>query len=166
MTAHEQGVIIDAVVAKSRSEANEFWRIRHSISEAQKREGASLKHDVSVPVGDVGRFIAAAEAAVVEFMPKIRPVPFGHVGDGNIHFNLSQPGNDDPEAFLGQRGALAAIVYDVVASFGGSISAEHGIGQAKREDLLHYRDETEISLMRTLKQTLDPNGILNPGRVI
>ena len=166
MAMHDKGVVTDAVVAKNRSEANEFWRIRHSISEAQKREGASLKHDISVPVGGVGRFITAAEAAVGNFMPGIRPVPFGHVGDGNIHFNLSQPKNSDAQAFLAQREALASVVYDVVASFDGSISAEHGIGQAKREHLQHYRSEAEIGLMRILKDALDPTNLLNPGKVI
>jgi FAD/FMN-containing dehydrogenase len=166
MTLYEKGLISDAVVAKNRSEASALWRVRHSISEAQKREGASLKHDVSVPVGEVGRFIVAAEAAVDKFDAEIRPVPFGHVGDGNIHFNLSQPKNGNAEAFLAQREALASLVYDVVASFGGSISAEHGVGQAKRADLLHYRGETEIGLMRALKDALDPANILNPGKVI
>ena len=166
MALYEKGLITDAVVAKNRSEATALWRIRHSISEAQKREGASLKHDVSVPVGEVGRFIVAAEAAVDKFDAEIRPVPFDHVGDGNIHFNLSQPKNGNAEAFLAQRETLASLVYDVVASFGGSISAEHGVGQAKRADLLHYRGETEIGLMRALKDALDPANILNPGKVI
>lgn len=166
MTMHDQGLITDAVIAKNRAEADDLWRLRHSISEAQKREGASLKHDVSVPVGDVGAFIVAAEAAVKEIDPGIRAVPFGHVGDGNIHFNLSQPKDWQPQAFLDEREAIATVVYDVVDSFNGSISAEHGVGQAKRENLQIYRGSTEIGLMRALKGALDPANILNPGKVI
>jgi FAD/FMN-containing dehydrogenase len=166
MVFQDLGLLVNAIVAKNRSEADELWRFRHAISEAQKREGASLKHDVSVPVGEVGGFIAAAEAAVAEKMPGIRPVPFGHIGDGNIHFNLSQPKDWDAAAFLAERESLATLVYDIVDSFGGSISAEHGIGQAKRDHLQKYRGPTETDLMRKLKLALDPGSILNPGKVI
>jgi FAD/FMN-containing dehydrogenase len=166
MSCIENGLITDAVIAKNESEADELWRLRHAISEAQKKEGASLKHDVSVPVGSVGEFILAAEEAVQTKLPGIRVVAFGHVGDGNIHFNLSQPPDADSEAFLAERESLASVVYDVVASFDGSISAEHGIGQAKRDALRHYRSETELTLMRTLKTALDPGNLLNPGKVI
>jgi FAD/FMN-containing dehydrogenase len=162
----ENELIVDAVIAKNETEAGRLWRIRHAVSEAQKREGASLKHDVSVPVGSVGQFIKAAEAAVTRHLPGIRVVAFGHVGDGNIHFNLSQPKGADPDQFLAQRQALATVVYDVVAALDGSISAEHGIGQAKRDDLRHYKSETELTLMRTLKMALDPQNRLNPGKVI
>jgi len=162
----ETGLIVDAAIAKNIAEADEMWRLRHAISESQKREGASLKHDVSVPVGRVGDFIRAAEVAVTTYMPDIRVVAFGHVGDGNIHFNLSQPRNQEGQAFLAEREALATIVYDVVADFNGSISAEHGIGQAKREHLAHYRSETELTLMRLIKGALDPDNLLNPGKVI
>lgn len=166
MSSLESGLIIDAVVAKNKSEASDLWRIRHSISEAQKREGASLKHDISVPVGSVGRFIAAADAAVAEFLPGIRVVAFGHVGDGNIHYNLSQPKDSDPDNFLNARETLATVIYDVVERFSGSISAEHGIGQAKKEHLEHYRGEIEVGMMRTIKAALDPDNIMNPGKVI
>lgn len=166
MALHEKGLATDIVIAKSRTEANDLWRMRHAISEAQKREGASLKHDVSVPVSKVGEFLQAAEAAVLRQMPDIRPLAFGHVGDGNIHFNLSQPKHWTAEAFLAERERLAKVIYDVVDSFGGSISAEHGIGQAKREHLRHYRGETEIKLMRAVKSALDPANIMNPGKVI
>lgn len=162
----EDGVIEDAVIAKNKAESQHLWRIRHSISEAQKREGASLKHDVSVPVARVGEFIEAAEAAVANSMPGIRPVPFGHVGDGNIHFNLSQPKDMEAGKFLAARESQAKVVYDIVAAFDGSISAEHGVGQAKREQLTTYRSATEITLMRSLKRALDPGNILNPGKVI
>ena len=166
MSLHESALVTDAVIAKNRSEANDLWRLRHSISESQKKEGASLKHDISVPVADVGRFIQVAEAAVTKAIPGTRVVAFGHVGDGNIHFNLSQPKDGSAAEFLEQRQRLASLVYDVVDSFGGSISAEHGIGQAKREHLVRYRGETETGLMKAVKGALDPKNIMNPGKVI
>lgn len=162
----ESGLVTDAAIAKNTSEAAKLWRLRHSISEAQKREGASLKHDVSVPVGMVGKFIETAQIAVIESYPGIRPVPFGHVGDGNVHFNLSQPEGGDAKQFLARRELLARIVYDEVHRYGGSISAEHGVGQAKREHLEHYRGRVETGLMRTLKASLDPANLMNPGKVI
>jgi FAD/FMN-containing dehydrogenase len=163
---HESALITDAVIAKNRSEASDLWRLRHAISESQKREGASLKHDIAVPVGEVGHFIREAEAAVTREIPGVRVVAFGHVGDGNIHFNLSQPKDWSAADFVEQRQRLASLVYDVVASFGGSISAEHGIGQAKREHLAHYRGDTETGLMKAVKGALDPKNIMNPGKVI
>ena len=162
----EQALLADAVLAKNAAERAEFWRFRHAISEAQKREGASLKHDVSVPVGDVGRFIARAEPAVTKAVPGSRVVAFGHIGDGNVHFNVSQPEEADGQAFLAQRDNVAEAVYDVVAEFGGSISAEHGIGVLKREQLTRYRSEVEVSLMKALKQAIDPHNIMNPGKVL
>jgi FAD/FMN-containing dehydrogenase len=159
-------LITDAVVAKNASEAVDFWRIRHSISEAQKREGASLKHDVSVPVARVGEFISATDQAVVRYLPGVRVVAFGHVGDGNIHYNLSQPKGSDEAAFLGKQDALASIVFEVVDRFAGSISAEHGIGQAKKAYLAQHRSKVELDLMRTIKAALDPDNIMNPGKVI
>lgn len=162
----ESGLAHDIVVAKNSTEQQQLWRLRHSISEAQKREGASLKHDVSVPVGEVARFIVAAEAAVLQAVPDARVVAFGHVGDGNVHFNISQPTEAKADAFLQQREALATIVYDVVEQFDGSISAEHGIGTLKRRELLQYRSETEISVMRAIKRALDPDNRLNPGKVL
>ena len=166
MAALEKGRIADAIVAKNDSEANGFWAFRHAISESQKKEGASLKHDVSVPVGSVADFIAAATKASLEFQPGTRVVPFGHVGDGNIHFNLSQPVDMAGDAFLDLREAFAGVIYDIVHRFSGSISAEHGVGQAKRDDLRRYKSETELTLMTTLKRALDPHNILNPGKVI
>ncbi len=166
MTLHQSSLITDAVIAKNRSEANDLWRLRHSISESQKKEGASLKHDIAIPIADVGNFIRVAEAAVTREIPGIRVVAFGHVGDGNIHFNLSQPKEWAAADFLKEGPRLASLVYDVVDSFGGSISAEHGIGQAKREQLVQYRGETETGLMRAVKAALDPKNIMNPGKVI
>ena len=166
MSLHETALIADAVMAKNRSEANDLWRVRHSISESQKQEGASLKHDISVPVAEVGNFIRDAEAAIDKEVPGTRVVAFGHIGDGNIHFNLSQPKDWSAAEFMEQRERLASLVYDVVDSCGGSISAEHGIGQAKREHLVRYRGETEIGLMKAVKGALDPKNIMNPGKVI
>lgn len=166
MTLHDAGLMTDAVVAKNRAEANDMWKLRHSISEAQKKEGASLKHDIAVPVSDVGNFIRDADAAVRKELPGVRVVAFGHVGDGNIHFNLSQPEDWPAEKFLEQGPRLSSLVYDVVQSYAGSISAEHGIGQAKREQLVLYRGETETGLMKAIKTALDPENIMNPGKVI
>lgn len=157
---------VDAVVAKSIDEQSQLWRLRHSISEAQKLEGASLKHDVSVPVGSVGRFIEAAEEAVTRAVPGCRVVAFGHVGDGNVHFNVSQPREESSATFLARRDAISTLVYDIVEEYRGSISAEHGVGVLKRADLSRYRSETEVSLMRVLKRTLDPENLMNPGKVL
>lgn len=162
----DRGAVEDAVLAKSIDEQQQLWRVRHSISEAQKIEGASLKHDVSVPVGEVGRFIARAEAALTQAVPGCRVVAFGHVGDGNVHFNVSQPVDAEPGRFLAQREAVADIVYDIVGEFGGSISAEHGIGVLKRGHLERHRSRTEVALMRTLKQAIDPANLMNPGKVV
>ena len=166
VNALERGILVEAITAKNERESAGFWRLRHAISEAQKREGASLKHDISVPVGSVADFIEVASAAVTNYLPGLRVVAFGHAGDGNVHFNLSQPKDAEPADFLGHRDALADVVYDVVDRFGGSISAEHGIGVAKRSHLEAYKSETEIMLMRTLKSALDPEGLLNPGKVV
>ncbi|MCH7853496.1 MAG: FAD-binding oxidoreductase [Proteobacteria bacterium] len=162
----ESGLAHDIVLAKNSSEQQQMWRLRHSISEAQKREGASLKHDVSVPVGEVGHFIAAAESAVLRSFPGARVVAFGHVGDGNVHFNVSQPKDDSAGAFLERRDAMASIVYDVVERFGGSISAEHGIGVLKRGALIQYRSQVEVAVMRAIKAALDPDNLMNPGKVL
>jgi FAD/FMN-containing dehydrogenase len=164
--AMEESLVSDAVVAKSAAETNDLWRLRHSISEAQKYEGASLKHDIAVPIGQIGNFISAAESAVLKRIPDARVVAFGHVGDGNVHFNISQPESWQAERFLERREEIAEIVYDVTVSFNGSISAEHGIGRAKREDLRRYRSATELALMQALKKALDPANIMNPGKVI
>lgn len=164
--AIEQGLGMDAVIAKNVSEQEELWRMRHSISEVQKFEGASLKHDVSVPVGKIGDFIEQAQKAVLRIMPDARIVAFGHVGDGNVHFNINQPESWEGDRFREEAAGLSKAVYDVVGMFDGSISAEHGIGQYKREILRQYRSEAEIALMRSVKTALDPGNILNPGKVL
>jgi FAD/FMN-containing dehydrogenase len=162
----ESGLVRDAVLAKNESERGSLWRLRHSISEAQKFEGASLKHDVSVPVGAVARFIDDAERAVGRAVPGSRIVAFGHVGDGNVHFNVSQPPGAAAADFLASRDRVAEAVYDVVERYRGSISAEHGVGVLKRDELLRYRGAVEIGVMRAVKQSLDPDNLLNPGKVL
>jgi FAD/FMN-containing dehydrogenase len=169
--ALEAGFLHDAALATSVEQAKAMWRLRESITEAQKPEGGSIKHDVSVPVSAVAELIAEGSAAVARAIPGIRPVAFGHVGDGNIHFNVSQPAHeskDGPEraAFLARWEEINRIVHDIVARMGGSISAEHGIGRRKVGELVHYKSPLEIELMRTLKRTLDPQNILNPGKVV
>lgn len=164
--ALQDGLFADAAVAKNEREYDDFWRLRHSLSAAQKPEGASLKHDVSVPVSSVSHFIESATARVEKACPGVRIVAFGHVGDGNIHFNLSQPVDADPDQFLEQRSSLARLIYDVVAELGGSFSAEHGIGVLKRAELARYRGVAEVRAMQAVKTALDPLGIMNPGKVL
>ncbi|MCB1845698.1 MAG: FAD-binding oxidoreductase, partial [Halioglobus sp.] len=162
----ESGLITDAAIAKNESERNDLWHLRHSISEAQKLEGASLKHDISVPISEIARFMETATRAVEQYCEGARVVAFGHVGDGNVHFNVSQPRHWSAERFIAERAAIADIVYDVVARFDGSISAEHGVGVLKREALGRYRGSVELQLMRTIKAALDPRNIMNPGKVL
>ena len=164
--AAERGLIEDATIAESLDQAKAFWRIREILPEVQKPEGGSVKHDVSVPIALVPEFIEQADAAVEKLIPGVRPVPFGHVGDGNIHYNVSQPVGADKEAFLARWYEVNEVVDDVVAKLGGSISAEHGIGVMKRDLLPDVKDPVALNLMRTLKRTLDPNNILNPGKVV
>ena len=166
MAAHERGFIDDAVVAASLDQAADFWRLRELLSESQKFEGGSIKHDVSVPIRLVPAFLDKAIAAVEAFLPGARPLPFGHLGDGNIHFNVSQPVGGDKAAFLAQWEAVNKVVHDIVAEFGGSISAEHGIGRAKRHLLPDVKDPVEMAMMRAVKATLDPKNLLNPGKVL
>lgn len=165
-TGFEEGLIEDAVVAQSLDQANSFWAIRHGMSEAQKPEGASIKHDVSVPVASVPDFLKEAIAAVEDMVPGCRPLPFGHLGDGNIHFNVSQPVGADKQAYLDLWKPMNTRVHAITAAYGGSISAEHGIGQLKRDELASVKDPVALALMKTLKQALDPHGIMNPGKVL
>ncbi|MEM6710710.1 MAG: FAD-binding oxidoreductase [Pseudomonadota bacterium] len=165
-TAFDMGLIEDAAVAQSLHQARAFWTLRHSMSEAQKPEGGSIKHDVSVPVSAVPDFLDAAIDAVQASVPGSRPLPFGHLGDGNIHFNVMQPIDANKEAFLARWGEMNAIVHGLVREFGGSISAEHGIGQLKRDELQTVKDPVALALMQTLKDAIDPRGIMNPGKVL
>jgi FAD/FMN-containing dehydrogenase len=162
----ERGHVIDATIAASLDQTKAIWHLRNMLSEVQKHEGGSIKHDVSVPVAAVPDFIAAASAAVEAMVPGCRPAPFGHLGDGNIHFNVSQPPGADADAYLARWDEMSALVNAVVARFDGSISAEHGIGYLKRDDLPDVKDRVALELMRALKRTLDPNNILNPGKVL
>jgi D-lactate dehydrogenase (cytochrome) len=164
--AAEAGLVTDAVIAASGEQAKALWRLRETITEAQKPEGGSIKHDVSVPVSKVPEFIGRATAACEAALPGIRVVAFGHAGDGNIHYNLSQPVGADRSEFLGRWAEFNRIVHDIVADLDGSISAEHGIGRLKRLELEHYKSPVAIELMRTVKQALDPKGIMNPGKVV
>ena len=162
----EAGLVLDAAVGESDAQIDGLWKLRESISEAQKGEGASVKHDVAVPVSRVPAFLAEATRKVEADWPGVRVVAFGHLGDGNIHFNLSVPEGGDDQAFLDHWSAFSRIVHDVVTSMDGSIAAEHGIGRLKRDELVHYKSATEMELMRSLKKLLDPAGIMNPGRVV
>jgi FAD/FMN-containing dehydrogenase len=162
----ERGLIEDATIADSLEQGKMFWRIRELFGEVQRHEGGSIKHDISVPVAAVPAFINEASAAVIKLIPGSRPLPFGHLGDGNIHYNVAQPVGADKADFLQRWDEVNAVVFDVVAKHGGSISAEHGIGVIKRDLLPKVKDPVAFELMRTLKRTLDPKGILNPGKVL
>ncbi len=162
----DQGIVDDAAIAANLSQRSAFWKLRDEMSAAQKPEGGSIKHDISVPVAAVPDFIEQANAAVVKLIPGARPVPFGHLGDGNIHYNVSQPLGANAADFMGQWHAVNAVVFDIVLRMGGSISAEHGIGVLKRDELPDVKDNVAIELMRSIKATLDPQGIMNPGKVL
>jgi FAD/FMN-containing dehydrogenase len=162
----QKGLVLDATIADSLGQGKAFWRIREMFGEVQRHIGASIKHDVSVPVAAIPVFIEEVNAAVSKLIPGCRPLPFGHVGDGNIHYNVTQPEGADKEKFLVRWDEVNAVVFAVVKKFGGSISAEHGVGVMKRDILPLYKDPVALELMRGLKRMLDPNGILNPGKVL
>jgi FAD/FMN-containing dehydrogenase len=165
-TAMERGLVNDAAVADSSEHRRAFWHLREILPEAQKGEGGSIKHDISVPVAAVPDFLRQAGEAVEGLIPGSRPVPFGHLGDGNIHYNVSQPVGADTKAFLARWEEMNETVHQLVAQFGGSISAEHGIGVMKRKPLAQFKDPVALELMGMLKRTLDPKDILNPGKVL
>jgi FAD/FMN-containing dehydrogenase len=165
-TASADGFVSDAVIAASLAQAEELWRLRDALSEVQKHEGGSIKHDVSLPLERMADFVAEASAAALKVVPGARIVPFGHLGDGNVHFNVSQPPGADREAFLARWDEVNEAVHAIVARYDGSISGEHGIGRAKRHLLTAVKSPVEIALMLKLKAALDPNGILNPGKVL
>jgi FAD/FMN-containing dehydrogenase len=160
------GVVRDAVVAQNETQAAGLWRIRESVPEAQKHEGGSIKNDVAVPLSRVPEFIDRASRAVEQALPGIRVVAFGHLGDGNIHFNLSQPVGMDRLAYLAEWDRIERLVSDIAIELDGSFSAEHGIGELKRAGLLRYKSGIEIEVMRRLKRALDPKNIMNPGKII
>jgi len=164
--AFEDGTVADAVIATSEAQAQSLWRLRESIPEAQKPEGGSIKNDVAVPVSKIAEFLDKATRAMEEAMPGIRVCAFGHLGDGNIHFNLSQPEGADTEAYLAEWDRFDRIVADIAMGLGGSFSAEHGVGRLKRVDMARYKSEVERDLMNILKRALDPANIMNPGKVV
>jgi len=164
--AMEQGIVIDAVVAQSEAQAAALWALRENVSEAQGTEGRNLKHDVSVPISAIGAFLHVTDAELNSAYPGVRPVTFGHLGDGNLHYNIARPESFTEQAWLEETKPVQRIVHDSVARFGGSISAEHGLGQLKREEILRYKSAVEMDLMRAIKKTLDPLGIMNPGKVL
>ncbi|MDP9628195.1 UNVERIFIED_ORG: FAD/FMN-containing dehydrogenase [Ensifer adhaerens] len=166
----EQGIVADlvenAVIATSEEQRKALWHMRESMSPAQKPEGGSIKHDVSVPVSSIPAFMKEADTAVMQAMPGARICSFGHMGDGNIHYNISQPLGADKQAFLDRWREMNATVHGIVLKYNGSISAEHGIGQLKRDELAEVRPEIEIELMRRIKHAFDPAGIMNPDKVL
>jgi FAD/FMN-containing dehydrogenase len=164
--AAEAGIVTDAALAASEAQRADFWKLRENVTEAQKLDGVSIKHDVSVPVSRVPELIERAGAALAAKYPDIRIVAFGHVGDGNIHYNCSKSERQEAKAFFEQAADVNHVVYEVVRALGGSISAEHGLGQLKREEITHYKSALELELMRAIKRTLDPHGLMNPGKVL
>jgi len=162
----ERGLVTDATIAESLDQAKAFWRIREMFGEVQRHLGGSIKHDISVPIAAIPAFIEEANAAVIKLIPGARPMPFGHVGDGNIHYNINQPEGADKAQFLARWGDVNKVVFAVVKKYNGSISAEHGVGVMKRDILADYKDPVAIDLMHKIKHLLDPNGILNPGKVL
>jgi FAD/FMN-containing dehydrogenase len=164
--ALEAGLITDAVIAASLEQSRRMWQIREALSEVQRLEGASIKHDVSVPIARIPSFIENATNALVAAVPGGRVLAFGHLGDGNIHFNLSQPLAVETQSFLAQSARVSDIVHGIVLNNQGSVAAEHGIGQLKRELLARVKNPVALDVMCSLKRALDPNNILNPGKVL
>jgi FAD/FMN-containing dehydrogenase len=164
--AIEEGHVEDATIASSLDQRNALWRLREALSEAQGFEGGSIKHDISLPLAAVPDFIDECEAALRDLVPGCRPLPFGHMGDGNLHFNVSQPVGADKQAFMDRWGEVNALVHGMTMARGGSISAEHGIGKLKRDLLPGVKDPVALELMRAVKAAFDPRGTLNPGKVL
>jgi FAD/FMN-containing dehydrogenase len=159
------GEVGDAALARSEAQARALWALRENISEAQKIEGISIKHDIAVPVSRLPEFIARADAALLAVFPDVRIVCFGHLGDGNLHYNQSKPLAQDNAAFIAQTPAVNRIVHDLAHELGGTISAEHGLGQLKRDELPRYKSAVEMDLMRALKRAFDPHNRMNPGKI-
>jgi FAD/FMN-containing dehydrogenase len=164
--AAERGIILDAAVAASLTQARDFWRLREAVSEAQKPAGGVIKHDISVPVARIPEFVRRANTIVEELCPGSRPIALGHFGDGNVHYNIAQPAGMQKDAFLALWDRMMEAVHALAADMDGSISAEHGIGVMKRNELKRFKSEVELDLMRRIKSALDPKGILNPGKVL
>ena len=164
--AIEGKVALDATIAQSEAQAGELWALRDNIPEAQRREGPGIMHDISLPVSAIPAFLHEAKVALDAVFLGVRYTTFGHLGDGNLHYNLAAPSGTRAEDFIGEQARANRIVYDLVARFGGSFSAEHGVGQLKREELTRYKSPLEVELMRRIKRALDPDGLLNPGKVL
>ena len=166
--AMEADLISDAALAKNQTESKRMWDLRETLPEAQSVDGRNIKHDVSLPISKIADFIDAADAALEAAYPGVRPVNFGHLGDGNLHYNITRPldGYTEDDWMTQESEAVNRIVHDCVHRFNGSISAEHGLGQLKREEIKRYKSEIELNLMRSIKAALDPKGIMNPGKVI
>jgi FAD/FMN-containing dehydrogenase len=165
--ALEQGCVTDAVVAENLTQAKGLWHIRESITMAQATEGLNIKHDISIPVSRIPDFVAETDALLAQNVPGVRMVDFGHLGDGNLHYNVQAPEGADGQAFLREfEDKVNTLVFDQVKRFGGSISAEHGVGEQKVHKLPHYKEPTALAMMRAVKKALDPQNILNPGRVL
>jgi len=160
------GVALDAVVAQSDTQADRLWALRENISEAQRREGPNIKHDISLPVSGIPRFVDECGDALGAAFPGARLVVFGHLGDGNLHYNLSAPEGEDAAGFMANGEAANRLVHDLVVRARGSFSAEHGVGQFKRPELLRYKSGVEVALMRAVKMALDPHNLMNPGKVL
>jgi FAD/FMN-containing dehydrogenase len=166
-TALADGLCADVTLAASMAQRDALWKLRESVPEAQRHEGGSIKHDIAVPVAALPEFLVQAAALVQRIAPEGRLVAYGHVGDGNLHFNVSEPaGGGDPVSFRALEPRISAAVYALVEQFHGSISAEHGIGQLKRAELARHKAAVDLDLMRRIKRALDPNGIMNPGKVL
>jgi len=161
-----QELVDDAVIANSLAQAQALWALRENISEAQRIEGISIKHDIAVPVSRIPEFLERAQTMLMETWPDIRIVAFGHIGDGNLHYNLSKPEKLENKDFIARTPELNRAVHDLVAELGGSISAEHGLGQLKRDELVRYKSDVEMEMMRAIKHALDPAGLMNPGKVL
>ncbi len=164
--AAAESFVADAAIASSQAQAAAFWALRENVSEAQKIEGVSIKHDIAVPVSRIAEFIARADAALAQAFPGVRVVCFGHIGDGNLHYNQSKADAESNAEFIARTEAVNRVVHDLVHELGGSISAEHGLGQLKREEILRYKSAAEMDLMRAVKRALDPRGLFNPGKVL
>lgn len=164
--AFEDGLVIDAVVAESEAQAQAFWRIREGVVEGQIPEGGSIKHDISVPVSRIPEFMERAGVAVEKTIPGARPCAFGHAGDGNLHYNVTQPEDVEKAAYLKRWDELNHVIHEIVVEMGGSISAEHGIGQLKVDELKYFKPELDLELMRRVKDAFDPAGLMNPGKIL
>jgi len=164
--AIDAGLASDAVIAQSTAQRRSLWALRELISEAQMQEGRNIKHDIAVPISEIARFVAQTDALLQQRFPAVRMVVFGHLGDGNLHYNVSPPEGMDADRFVALQPEIYATVHDQVHAFGGSISAEHGVGQLKRGEIARYKSVVELQLMRALKQAIDPRGIMNPGKML